>query len=231
MKPFALPRSFRWMLAFALAVTLAVPPISVLIPSTGSKLIGSDQPALYAGEPKTPFLAAFIRQVMDGQAGRITGIYSSGIFAVPVVQQPSGNPGFVSSAPDTITQFQSSSYYGSLGFLAHNTLAGRFFSRFGEGDSIVLVHGDGSYQFYRVAQILHYQAVNPESQFSDFIDLENGSRLNYYDLFLETYGVSGRVVLQTCIDANGNGSWGRLFIIAFPMRPTAASILLKAKAE
>jgi hypothetical protein len=224
-----LPRSLRLTLLLGLLVAQLAPSCPALIPSTG--LHADARQAVSAEAKETPFLASFISLVTNGHADQITGIYSSGIFADPVVQQPSGNSGYISSAPDTVTQFQSASYYGSLGFLAHNSQAGKLFSRFGEGEAIVLVQGDGSYRTYRVAQVLHFQATNPGSQYSDFIDLENGNRLTYNDLFFQTYGVSGRVVLQTCIDANGNGSWGRLFIIALPMRQRMLSIFLKARPE
>jgi hypothetical protein len=35
-------------------------------------------------------------------------------------------------------------------------------------------------------------------------------------MFSRAYGGERRAVFQTCIAAEGNGSWGRLFVIALP---------------
>jgi hypothetical protein len=69
-----------------------------------------------------------------------------------------------------------------------------------------------------VKQILHYQALSPSSPYSDFLDLDdpNGTRISVETLFYKVYTQNGTLVLQTCIEANGNSSWGRLFVIAVP---------------
>ena len=158
-------------------------------------------------------LADFSSQVSNGNSGQITGLYSENIFSLSVVQQPSGQAGFVSTSANTTTQFRMAS---ALGFLAHNYLAGSdFFSLYG-GAPITVVYGDGHTSNYRVSQVRKFQALSPESPYSDFIDLATGGTLSATDLFYQTYGVSGQVVLQTCISSNGNSSWGRLFIIATP---------------
>jgi hypothetical protein len=158
-------------------------------------------------------LSNFTQQVNNGNAGQITGIYSDNLFALAVVQQPSGQAGYVSTAGNTATQFGMAS---GLGFLAHNYLSGSLFSYLYGGAPITVVYGDGHTQAYQVSQIRKFQALSPESPYSDFVDLASGSTLSATDLFYATYGVGGQVVLQTCISANGNSSWGRLFIIATP---------------
>ena len=161
----------------------------------------------------TSALESFISQVSNGNGGQVTGIYSDNLFSLSVVQQPSGQAGYVSTSGNTVTQFSMAS---GLGFLAHNYLSGSlFFSLYG-GAPITVVYGDGQSQSYRVSQIRQFQALSPDSPYSDFIDLASGESLSATDLFYQTYGVGGQLVLQTCISSNGISSWGRLFIIATP---------------
>lgn len=158
-------------------------------------------------------LANFAQQVTNGNSGQITGLYSDNLFALNVTQQPSGNAGYVSTAGNSTTQFGMAS---GLGFLAHNYLSGSLFFYLYGGAPITVVYGDGHTQAYQVSQIRKFQALSPESPYSDFVDLASGSTLSASDLFYATYGVGGQMVLQTCISANGNSSWGRLFVIATP---------------
>jgi len=168
--------------------------------------------AVSAPAPSVSGLSTFTARVTNGNSGQITGLYSENIFALSVVQQ-SGDASYVSTAGNTTTQF---SMAAGLGFLAHNYLAGSsFFSLYG-GAPITVVYGDGHTKNYRVSQIRKFQALSPTSPYSDFVDLASGSTLTASDLFYATYGVGGQLILQTCISANGNSSWGRLFIIATP---------------
>jgi len=158
-------------------------------------------------------LSTFAQQVTNGNGGQVTGIYSDNLFAISVVQQPSGNAGYVAAVGNTATQFRLGS---ALGFLAHNYLAGSLFFYLYSGAPIKLVYGDGHTKSYRVTSIRKFQALSPNSGSSNFVDLATGGTLTAADLFNQTYGVSGQVVLQTCIAKNGIGSWGRLFVIATP---------------
>lgn len=163
--------------------------------------------------PTFQSLANFSKQVTNGNSGQITGIYSDNLFALNVVQQPSGQAGYVSTAGNTATQFGMAS---GLGFLAHNYLSGSLFSYLYGGATITVVYGDGHTKNYKVSQVRKFQALTPDSPYSNFVDLASGSTLTASDLFYATYGVGGQLVLQTCIAANGNSSWGRLFVIATP---------------
>ena len=223
-----LRKKIRTTLRLALTIACLVAASPTLIPVTG---VPRASRAAADRESTTPFLATFIGQVTNGHADQITGVYSSGILADPVVQQPVGQATYISLADGTLTQFQSASAYGSQGFLAHNDLAGKSFALLAVGDLLVLVHGDGSLSFYRVQQVRRFQAVHPGSPYSDFIDTDSSSRLAYDELFYAIYGVSGRVVLQTCINADGIGSWGRLFVIALPLTLDGVTRFPKSGAE
>ena len=74
----------------------------------------------------------FIADMKNGNANQVTGIWVENVMALQVVQQPAGNPGFVSTIDDVVTYFlypwQKASNHG---LLAHNYLAGRYFFNVG----------------------------------------------------------------------------------------------------
>lgn len=165
-----------------------------------------------------PILTDFMSSLDYGDPDQIAGVYVPGTFALPIVQQPAANPGFVSSSPNSVTQFGLASEYGSLGFLAHNTLSGALFFDLSSGQTIFLIYGDGSISSFLVAENLSYQALTPNSPYSRFKDLDQQNEdLSSTDLFNRVYAEEGQVVFQTCIAANGDVNWGRYFVIAVPL--------------
>ena len=158
----------------------------------------------------------FVNQVKNGQADELRGIYIPEILAARIVQQPVGIEEFVSSWPNIVTQFGLASKLGSTGLLAHNYLAGASFSLLEEDQKFYLVYGDGQTSPFVVTEILRYQALETTNISSNFMGLENGDLLTASDLFLKVYNRPGQVIFQTCISAEGNSVWGRLFIIAEP---------------
>jgi hypothetical protein len=136
------------------------------------------------------------------------------------VEQPAGNPAYVSSAEGVLTRFGLAAGFGSTGLLAHNTAAGATFSQFYLNQRIFLVNGVGEVTAYTITAIRRFQALQPASPYSEFIDLDApGARLSATDLFYQVYANEGRLVLQTCIEANNDPTWGRLFLIAEPVEP------------
>lgn len=164
-----------------------------------------------------PSLPAFIESVRDGNADTLRGMYVEGRIAFAIVQQPYGNPGYVSSEDSAVTQFSMASEVGNLGLLAHNDLAGATFSQLQPGDTIILVYGDGHTQGFVVDNIQQYKATDPLSPYSYFKDLASDETLSALDLFNKVYRGDYHLTLQTCIENEGNLSWGRLFIIARPI--------------
>ncbi|MBC7877496.1 MAG: hypothetical protein H7Y59_10030 [Anaerolineales bacterium] len=171
----------------------------------------------YAKDNAFPTLTEFVETVKDGHANTLRGIYISNVIALPIMQQPYGNPGFVSNTDSVLTQFSMASEVGNLGLLAHNHLAGKSFSDIKPNDQIVLIYGDGHTESFLVDNTMQYQALSPLSPYSQFKDLETESILSAEDLFREVYRGEYHLTLQTCIDNEGNASWGRLFIIAKPV--------------
>ncbi|NMC53207.1 MAG: hypothetical protein GYA48_06195 [Chloroflexi bacterium] len=167
-----------------------------------------------------PALNEFIGAVQDGDAQRLAGLYVEDVLALPVVQQPAGDPVFVSSRDGEATQFMLADQFGNTGVLAHNHLAGEAFFDIQPGDEIILIFGNGSQAAYRVSQMQRYQALSPNSPYSNFVDLSDAKQkqISATELFHRTFGAGeGNLVLQTCIWQGSEPSWGRLFIIAEPV--------------
>jgi len=158
----------------------------------------------------------FYTPIQDSQAGIIRGVYVSDTLALPVVQQPENNPYYVSSHDGEVTQFAIASHYGNIGLLAHNNLAGQSFSKLLVGQEVQLVYGDGRIEKFMITEVLHFQALQPESQQSLFLNLDASETLSANQMFDRVYNGSRHLTFQTCIKANGNASWGRLFVIATP---------------
>ncbi|MEW6084045.1 MAG: hypothetical protein AB1607_05545 [Chloroflexota bacterium] len=168
------------------------------------------------GESEIPPLGDFVADVMNDEAEELRGLYIPGVLADAILPQLEDQPAYVSSQSDTLTQFEMASRYETIGLLAHNYLAGGDFFLLDEGQIIFLIYGNGRTETYIVREFLRYQALTPESTTSDFVDLETGDRLTSTQLFLKVFNRPGDLVLQTCIYAESDASWGRLFIIAEP---------------
>jgi hypothetical protein len=163
-------------------------------------------------------LSDFITTLKPFDTQQVVGVYVPGIFALPVIQQPEDEPGFVSSAPKVITQFELPSDYGTIGFLAHNTLAGAAFHEMELGQEVVIIYGNGIMRRFIVIEIQRYQALDPTSPYSSYkAEDGNGIEMTSTDLFNLVYARPRRVVFQTCIEADGDPNWGRHFVIAYPL--------------
>jgi hypothetical protein len=173
----------------------------------------------------SPRLNEFVSSLSYQVSDQIVGVYVPDSFAFPVIQQPENDPAFVSSAANVVTQFRLASDFGTTGFLAHNTLSGARFSDLHPGQKIFLIMGDGSIQTYMITAAHRYQALTPTSPYSRFRDLDQ-QFLEYSstELFTKIYANPGQLVFQTCIEANGDANWGRLFVTAVPMAHQGVSI-------
>ncbi len=163
-----------------------------------------------------PDLNSFIESVRDGNSNVLRGVYVQDLMAFQIIQQPAGFPGFVSQNQDQLTQFGMAAEVGNVGLLAHNYLAGRSFSELTKGDIVFLVYGDGRTESYVVKDILQNQALDPNSPYSEFKNLDTQVTLSAEELFKQVYRGDRHLTFQTCIEANGDLSWGRLFVIAEP---------------
>lgn len=196
-----------------------------LLPATGSD--GASLISVIHRSPPTtdswfsrgqfPSLNKFVANIENGQTNTIRGVYVPGFFALPVVQQPSGNTGFVSTAPETVTQFQLAARYNVIGFLAHNYLSGMEFFDLKKGLQVLVVNGDGSFDRYQISMIRDYQKVTPGSNWSQYVDLATGERLTTYQVFNQYYQGEHHLTFQTCLAREGIETWGLRFIVAEPV--------------
>ncbi len=174
--------------------------------------------ALALGNIKTalPDFTDFSKLVQNGKAEVLRGVYVSNALALPVVQQPSGNAGYVSNNDGEATQFDMASQFGNVGLLAHNHLSGKSFSQLAVGQEVRLVYGDGKVEYFIVTEVLRYQALQPTSPWSQFRSLDKDETLSAEQMFKRVYFGDRHVTFQTCIEAAGKLSWGRLFVLAIP---------------
>ena len=163
-----------------------------------------------------PAFADFSKTVQNGQKDVLRGVYVDEVLALPVVQQPASNAGFVSSKDGETTQFSMASKYGNIGLLAHNNLAGKSFLQLTPGQEVRLVYGDGHVETFVIQKVLKFQALQPSSPYSSFKNLDKDETLTAGQMFERAYLGDRHVTFQTCIEANGKLSWGRLFVIAVP---------------
>jgi hypothetical protein len=165
-----------------------------------------------------PSLSDFIAQVKTNQPGILTGVYVPGILALWVLPSRANDPLHVTRQPVAVTNSCGISRCPSTGLLAHNSSSGALFFQLSPNQEVDMVFGDGSIQRYRITSIRHFQALSPLDPYSSFMDLDTRSApLSSTDVFMQTFGVANRVVFQTCIAADGQPTWGRLFVIAEPM--------------
>jgi len=189
-----------------LVASLFVTPISTLAMGNGKTLVT---------------FAEFSNTVQNKQTDVLRGVYVPNVMALPVVQQPSGNAGYVSGNDGEATQFRMATQYGNIGLLAHNHLAGKTFSSLVAGQEVRLVYGDGRVEYFVIKEVLKYQALQPNSPYSSFRNLDKDEVLSAEKMFKRAYFGDHHVTFQTCIEAGGNQSWGRLFVIAVPKVETS----------
>ena len=174
---------------------------------------------------RLPDFTVFSQAVQNGKADALRGVYVPNVMALPIIQQPSGNAGFVSSNDGQATQFAMASQFGNVGLLAHNYLSGKSFAQIAVGQEVRLVYGDGRVEYFIVTEILKYQALQPNSPWSSFRSLDGDTTLNAEQMFKRVYAGERHLTFQTCIQAEGNSSWGRLFVVAVPKTDFSAEEL------
>lgn len=162
-------------------------------------------------------LSSFIKSIKNGDANTLSGVYVRNKFAFQIIQQPMGWPAFVSEENQIVTQFSIAKEVGNIGLLAHNYLAGSSFLQLQKDDVVTLVYGDGHTQSFIVEETFEYRAIDPLSPYSHFENLNAEEFLSAEQLFNKVYRGEFHLTLQTCIEKDGNLSWGRLFIIAKPI--------------
>ena len=186
----------------------------------GTIPVSGNQEPIYSvpvkDQPTISSLYDFVENVKDGDKNSIRGVYVADNFALRVVEQPTNNPNFVSTIEGVTTQFSLAKKYNTIGFLAHNFASGRYFFNMNLGDVVQVIYGDGRIDKFRIMQIIQFQALQPDSPKSQFVDLQSGEKFSPTQLFEKVYTGNKHLTFQTCIQKDGIDSWGRLFLIATP---------------
>jgi hypothetical protein len=202
---------------------IPVSAISVKEQTVDSKRILSEEnPAINDEaawkEPDSSFisLSSFSKAVEDGTP-QIKGLYAANLMSFWVVQQPVGKDSYISPTSNVATQFRAVSHNNSIGMLAHNFAAGAAFARLKIGDRISVIYGDGNVKGFKVAEIRRYQALQPDSTSSSFMDLASHDVYSTDQIFSTIYGGKTHLTLQTCITRGTTDTWGRLFVLAYPV--------------
>ena len=139
-----------------------------------------------------------------------------------IVQQPKGDPLWISNNIDAFTQIeQPRKEFGTSVFAIHTYGSKNDLYDLKINDFIVYktisidnncnVHAN--LVFYRVKDILRYQALSPRNPATPLIDLVTGKQYSVESIIDKVYGNNEYVILQTCIYKNGNTAWGRLFVV------------------
>ncbi len=190
--------------------------LSLLLLAIATLLLSPISARAQGNRPSLPTLAEFTKKVRNGQADVLRGVYVTNVLALPIVQQPSTDAGYVSNNDGEATQFQMASRYGNIGLLAHNHLAGKSFSALAVGQEVSLVYGDGHIEYFVISEVLKYQALKPTSPYSSFRNRDRDEVLSATRMFKRVYLGDHHLTFQTCLAFDGNPSWGRLFVIAVP---------------
>lgn len=170
------------------------------------------QPAIYRS---FEFLN-FINQVKDGEAGVVKGVFVDGTLALKVVQQPEKNWKFVSEKLGTATQFQSATANEIVGLLAHNYLSGKLFYKLKPGMEVGIIFGDGAVKVYKIQKSASYKKMDSSSLTSDLVEQSTGQLYSTQEVFDQFYTGRDHITFQTCLERDGNWSWGLYFVMAVP---------------
>lgn len=190
---------------------------NAIIPITGQQSSDGTTATVPAQlPPAIETYEAFYARVVDGTPV-VRGVYVDNLFALEIVQQSFGGPGYVDVNWGTATQFEYASYFDVIGLLAHNYLSGAEFFKLTLGTQIKVIYGTGHVQTYVVDEVQHYQALSPQDTRSPLVDLYTGAVLDASSVFQRHYMGTHKVTFQTCIEHAGDPYWGRAFISASPL--------------
>jgi hypothetical protein len=169
------------------------------------------------GAETLPEFSVFVGSVNNGQAKIVHGVYVPGTLVLRVMQQLSDDPESVFRIDGVVTQFGLAARNHVIGLLAHDDLAGAFYSRLKMGQEVSIVYGGGRVGYYKINRLARFKAPQPTIRNGNYVDLSSNITYTAQDLFTMVYNGETHVTFQTCIFRDGNLSWGRLFVTAVPV--------------
>jgi len=152
--------------------------------------------------------------VLGSEVYRPLPVLLEGPFGSLEVRYQGGEYGYVADMRGAVTLFQAAWEDGSLGFLAHNYLAGAAFYELRAGNLLRVTAADGSARWYLVRETMVYTAIDPGEWWTDVID-EDGMRWSQEEVYAGLYERQGWVVLQTCWGVGRYAGWW--FAVAEPV--------------
>ena len=123
-------------------------------------------------------------------------VVAPGAFDLEIVDQGEDSS-YISANIETATLFRDAGWYGVVGLLAHDYLAGELFFDLEVGDSLWLLYPQGAVA-YKVTHVVEYMPAG-----EDMLRDVDGRLLRYEEVFDLMYTIPGRVVFQTCTKEGG----------------------------
>lgn len=147
-----------------------------------------------------------------------------------VVQQPAGELNWVSRDTDTLTQYQAAQRYGVMGIMAHSgTLPGLAIANLKPGDVVTVDIGGEKWQ-YVIEGLELYRVEGVQYWPIPMGDVMTSTQL-FERMYVDPAPGYNRIVLQTCVEAGGFDTWGRLFVIGVKMNQIVITIEVPEQAE
>lgn len=204
-------------------VLLVYVVISILLNPTASAISFSDihpGPLKFAGKKAEKVQLIhhdFLERFLKEYVGNANWVSIEGGFSLPIIQQPEGEPSFVSTRDNIVTQFNSPSQYGVTGLLAHNYLSGKDFYSLEIGQKVTVYYGEGIERNYKVISIDRFRKLDRTSIYSNLVEVETNKEYSSTEVFNRFYNGSHHLVFQTCLEQDGRLDWGLVFITAEPI--------------
>ncbi|HSV85964.1 MAG TPA: hypothetical protein VLH85_05275 [Levilinea sp.] len=165
-----------------------------------------------------PSLDEFIANLPGGKSGQVVGVYAPGVMALVVEPQPPGHGLYVTEKMGFATLFNRPLHFNVTALLAHNTHSGILFYELDLGEEVTLVYGDGRTAVYQIEMIEDFQKLQPGNPRSDYVALASGTVMTTSDVFTRFYRNGPHLVLQTCLEYEGDYNWGVRFIVGEGIR-------------
>lgn len=161
-------------------------------------------------------LQALLARMSTEPGAYAGGLYVPDEFAFPIVAQPEDQDLYVSTKRNLLTLFRAAQQNGVTGLLAHNFLAGALFYDLEIGQEVWVVESEQKQRAYKITRIEQFQKITG-AQDEVFIDLRTNDAMSTSEVFDRFYTGEPHLTLQTCLEGEGDPSWGLTFIVAVPL--------------
>jgi hypothetical protein len=209
----ALPAAGDLITVSPVAPETGIPTLMPVIPTSLPEL---DAQA-FAASLAMPDMVEFLERISPAEPDQVVGVFSPDRLALLVEQQPPNHSLYVTDKAGYATQFSRPARYDVIGLLAHNTHSGILFYELDLGSPVYLAFGDGAVSLYRVEDIQDFQKLEPWNSRSDYVELSSGQVLGTNAVYDRFYRNGHHLILQTCLEFEGDFNWGVRFILARPV--------------